>query len=158
MEAWAFLSVPDEHGMKLKVRFSNPIFVSSYNRRDLLKVTVLEGRLFIAQKDRAVVVDGYEVEPHQLRAQAASDADYAITQAAGAAVASGLALGVAVPVLFKCFTAATGTRSWAFLNFLQLLGNLVVVGGLVLPAPAQEILDGIYGAAYFKVFESPAVR
>jgi hypothetical protein len=48
--------------LHLKLNFTNPLYVSTFRDKDLVKVKILDNQIFMARKDRYLMAVNYSVD------------------------------------------------------------------------------------------------
>jgi len=108
---WKFVEFTNLH-LKLKLIFSNPLYVSAEPVKELVDVKILKPEFFIAKKDGALIQDGFQVPEYALPSMVASQADFEAIGGAVASATDSLLFTFVIPLFFMVFMSVSMNRVW----------------------------------------------
>jgi len=151
LQDWYFESL-DEVMLRLRLNFTNPLYVSS-DQPDYLSIRFLNTSYLLRLNDSVSLASNYTIKDAKVPPQAASAKEIkAVEQLADSAQAS-MIFTLVVPFCFMLFMSCSMDRVWGLYNMLQVQSNIPNFRMIALPANAEYILMITKNVSFFNLFQ-----
>jgi len=147
-----------ESDMIIKLNFTNPLFVSTGDERDILRITFEQPSLFKSQLDGLTLVPEYTIKG-KIPGQMVSEEEFASKQGMVQSAQSTMEYTVIVPLVLQLFVSMSMNLIWGLFNTLQLITNIKNLSELIkTPAAVTMLIEMVDVTVNFKIMEQAFVK
>ena len=117
LKGWNFVSI-GQNKMILKLIFENPIFVSSFEKKDILNIRVKKGSFFQSKLDNHQLQNNFSVLNFMIPSQAKNKEDYKSIVSITSQISSSVITTLVVPAAFMVFMSVSMNTVWSMYMML----------------------------------------